>query len=155
MLSISTGIEVPVSTANEIIGVEDKGEELMITFIEERLTDNPTKTIFDPISKTKLGSFSSLHKSTTCKVKDKVVSLKSGKELFARIAIIAQKRSVNMRSLFNYPLGSLPLALGETDGTLNKTPKSILLCKLEGMGKTVEAFPIDYVLIIDGMAAVR
>ena len=155
MLSISTGIEVPVSAANEIIGVEDKGEELMITFIEERLTDNPTKTIFDPISKTKLGSFSSLHKSTTCKVKDKVVSLKSGKERFARIAIIAQKRSVNMRSLFNYPLGSLPLALGQTDGTLNKTPKSILLSKLEGMGKTVEAFPIDYVLIIDGMAAVR
>ena len=94
LLSISTGIEVPVSTANEIIGAEKKGEELMAKFIKERLKDNPTKTIFDPINKTKLGSFSSLHKSTACKVKDKVVSLKSGKELFARIAIIAQKRSV-------------------------------------------------------------
>ena len=84
-----------------------------------------------------------------------MVSLKSGKELFARIAIIAQKRSVNMRSLFNYPLGSLQLALAEMDGTLKETPKSVLLRKLEGMGQTVEAFPTDYVLIIDRMAAVR
>ena len=60
-----------------------------------------------------------------------------------------------MRSLFNYPLGSLPLALAGMDGTLKKTPKSVLLRKLEGMGQTVEAFPTDYVLIIDGMAAVR
>ena len=59
-----------------------------------------------------------------------------------------------MRVLFNYPLGSLPLALAEMDGTLKKTSKSVLLCKLEGMGQTVEAFPADYVLIIDGMAAV-
>ena len=100
-----------------------------------------------------MGSFFLLHKLTTCKVKDKVVSLKFGKELFARIAIIAQKRSANMRSLFNYPLGSSPLGLAEMNGTLKKTPKSVLLRKLEGMGQTVEAFPTDYVLIIDGMAA--
>ena len=155
LLSISTGIEVPISTANEIIAAEKKGEDLMATFIEERLKDNPAKTIFDPINETKLGSFSSLHKSTTFKVKDKMVSLKSGKEFFERIAIIAQKRSVNMRLLFNYPLGSLPLALAEMDGTLKKAPKSILLCKPEGMGQTVEAFPTDYVLIIDGMPAVH
>ena len=155
MLSISTGIESPVSNANEIIGAEKKGEELMATFIEEMLKNNPTKTIFDPINKNKLGSSSLLHKSTTCKVKDKVVSLKSGKEPFARIAIIAQKRPVNMRSLFNYPLGSLPLALGEMDGILNKTTKSVILRKLEGMDQTVEALPTDYVLVIDGVAAVR
>ena len=62
LLSISTGIESPVSTANEIIGAEKKGEELMATFIEEMLKNNPTKTIFDPINKTKLGSFSLLLK---------------------------------------------------------------------------------------------
>ena len=113
-----------------------KGEELMATFTEEKLKGNQIKTTFDPINKTKLGSFCSLHKSTTCKVKDKVASVKSGKELFARIAIIAQKRSENKRSLFNYPLGSLPLALAEMDGTLKRTPKSVLLRKLEGMGQT-------------------
>ena len=47
------------------------------------------------------------------------------------------------------------MALAEMDGTLKKTPKSVLLRKLEGMGQTVEAFPTDYVLIIDRMAAVR
>ena len=102
-----------------------------------------------------MGSFSSLHKSATCEVKDKVVSLKSGKKLFARIAIIAQKRSVNMRSLFNYPLGSLPLALAEMDETLKKTSKSVLLWKHEGKGQTVEAFATDHILITDGVAAFR
>ena len=90
---------MPVSTANEIIRAEKKGEELIATFIEERLKDNPTKTIFNPINKTKLRSFSALHKSTTCNVKSKMVSLKSGKEIFARIAIIVQKGWVNMKSL--------------------------------------------------------
>ena len=37
LLSISKGIEVPVSTGNEIIGTNKKGEELMATFIEEKL----------------------------------------------------------------------------------------------------------------------
>ena len=60
-----------------------------------------------------------------------------------------------MRSLFNYPLQSLELALAEMGGTSKKTPKSVLPRKPEGMGQTVGAFPTDYVLIIDGMAAVR
>ena len=47
------------------------------------------------------------------------------------------------------------MALAEIDRALKKTPKSVLLRKLEGMGQTVETFPTDYVLIIDGMAAVR
>ena len=37
LLSISKGIEVPVYTGNEIIGTNKKGEELMATFIEEKL----------------------------------------------------------------------------------------------------------------------
>ena len=41
------------------------------------------------------------------------------------------------------------------DGTLKKTFKPVLLRKPEGMGQTAESFPIDYVLIIDAMAAVR
>ena len=37
-----------------------------------------------------------------------------------------------MRSLFKYPLVSLPLALAEMDGTLKKKAKLVLLSKLEG-----------------------
>ena len=36
LLSISTGIEALVSTANEVIGAERKGEELMATFIKKK-----------------------------------------------------------------------------------------------------------------------
>ena len=41
------------------------------------------------------------------------------------------------------------------DGTLKKTFKSVLLRKPQEMGQTVESFQTDYVLIIDGVAAVR
>ena len=52
----------------------------------------------------------------------------------------------------NYPLGSLPLSLAKMDGPLKKAPKSVQTSQLEG---TVEAFPTDCVLIIDGIAAIR
>ena len=52
----------------------------------------------------------------------------------------------------NYPLESLPLSLAKMDGPLKKAPKSVQTSQLEG---TVEAFPTDCVLIIDGMAAIR
>ena len=103
----------------------------------------------------KLATFSSLHKTKIWKTKNKVIALKSSKDLFQKIAIIAQKISADMKSLFKYPLVPLPLALAEMDGTLKNTAKSVLLNKLEGGMVTIEELPSNYCMIIDGMAAVR
>ena len=43
-----------------------------------------------------------------------------------------------MRSVFKFPLESLPWSLAEPIGTLNKTSKAALLHKLEGLMKTIE-----------------
>ena len=56
--------------------------------------------------------------------------------------------------LFTYPLGTIPLALVEVDGTLKKTAKALLLHKPE------DVEPLSLILpgcayIVDGMAAVR
>ena len=50
------------------------------------------------------------------------MSLTSTRDLFSKIAIISQKPSVDLKTLFNYPLEALPLSLSEADGTLKKTP---------------------------------
>ena len=47
------------------------------------------------------------------------------------------------------------MSLAEADGTLKKTPKSVLLHKLEKDVEAVTEYPSDSVYIVDGMAAVR
>ena len=41
-------------------------------------------------------------------------------DLFSKIAIISQKHSIDLKCLFNYPLGPLLTFLVETDETLKK-----------------------------------
>lgn len=155
LVSISTGIEVPRALSDEILNAENIGTDAMKAFMSERLGIEPVKSFFDPIKKIKLASFSNLNKTKTCKTKDKVFSLKMSKDLFAKVAIIAQKRSVDLKALFRYPLGPLPLALAEMDGSLKKTVKSSLFHKLEGSNSFSDDYPVNYAIIVDGMATVR
>ena len=47
------------------------------------------------------------------------------------------------------------MSLAEAEGTLKKTPKSVLLHKLEKDVEPVTDYPRDSVYVLDGMAAVR
>ena len=47
------------------------------------------------------------------------------------------------------------MSLPEADGTLNKSPKSVLLHKLEKDVEPVTEYPSDSAYVVDGMAAVR
>ena len=64
--------------------------------------------IFDPIKKLKLSTFSSMNKIKKCKVNSKIIPMQATKELFAKISLVAQNRSLDMRSVFKFPLGPLP-----------------------------------------------
>ena len=105
----------------------------------------------------KIPTFASINKppKKACRTKRKVVSLQSSKDLFSKIAIIAQKREIDLKFLFTYPLGTVPLSLAEVDGTLKKTAKSVLLHKLEGDVQPTPNIPYGCTYIVDGMAAVR
>ena len=48
------------------------------------------------------------------------MSLTSTRDFFSKITIILQKRSVDLKTLFNYPLEALPVSLSEADDTLKK-----------------------------------
>ena len=99
VVGISTGIEIQQSLSDDILAAKEKGQEVMDDFIQKRLEEyKPQTNFFDPILKMKLATFSFLHKPKICKTKNKVIALKSSEDLFGKIAIIARKRSVDMRS---------------------------------------------------------
>ena len=155
LASISTGIVVSEDIAARIIDAKCQGINEMNQFIDNRLGPESKLSFFDRIKRCKTPTFDSIKKVKTCKTKNKVVSIESSKDLFSKISIIAQSRRINLCDLFTYPLGAVPLALAEVDGSLKKTPKSALLHKIEGDIPPIPDIPDDCALIVDGMAVVR
>ena len=96
-----------------------------------------------------------MNKVKKCKVNSKIVPLQATKDLFARISLVAQIRSFDMRVIFEFPLGPLPWSLAEPLGSLKKTSKSSLLHKLEGKVEPLESLNGNHALIVDGMAYVQ
>ena len=77
---------------------------------------------------------------------------KLAKTFFSKIAIIAQKRSVNLKRVFQHPLRSLFWVLSNSMGTLKKTTKSLLMHKLEKNSEFLLSVEDKDALIIDAMA---
>ena len=92
----------------------------MDTFIDLRLV-NTSKSIYDPLEKLRLGTFTNMNKKVKVKVKGKEVQFSSQSEIFGKIALIAQSRSVDLQKTFKYPLGSVPYAFADTMGIMIKT----------------------------------
>ena len=75
----------------------------MDEFICDRLSEKNIHCFFDPIKKKKLASFTSINKVKKCKVNSKIVPFQVTKDLFAKISLVAQIRSLNMRVAFEFP----------------------------------------------------
>ena len=93
-----------------------------------------------------------MNKVKKCKVNLKKVSLQTIKDLFTKISLVAQIRSLNMRVVLEFPLGPFPCSLAEALGLLKKTAKVSLLHKLEGKVESLEDLNGQNALIVDGMA---
>ena len=81
--------------------------------------------------------------------------LKSGRNLFSQMILVADIRSVNMAEIVSRPLGPLSGALANADGSLRKTNKAALARELEKNVSPTEAIPIQSTCIIDGMGLVQ
>ena len=72
------------------------------------------------------------------------------RKFFVKISLVAQIRSLYMRSIFKFPLGPLLWALNEPMGALKKTFKATLLHKLKGPVQPLEKASGDYPMVFDG-----
>ena len=105
------------------------------------------KIFFDPLRRINVETFSKLSKCVTYKCKDKDIPLVANRNLFAKLIIIRQKRSTDLKEVFKYPLGPFPWALAGSVGDLRKTNKAALLRELEKKLDPVEQFQSDYINI--------
>ena len=154
-MSVSTGIIPTEKIKHDLLNAREVGEIAMSEFIRDRLSDNSTKSFYDTLEKKQLSTFKNMNKVTSCKVKNKIIEVTSRTDIFSKIAIISQKRSIELLPVFAYPLGTVPSSLGQPDGTLNKTVKSSLLHKLEGSVEPLSTVKGRHAIIFDGMACVR
>ena len=88
-------------------------------------------------------------------LKKKISAVRADRTLFARLAVVAQSRSLDMRSVLHCELGPVPWSLATPDGGLVKTDKSCLLHLLESGTQPVEDVPPMAALILDGMAVLQ
>ena len=70
------------SISHNLQQTKDPGKEALTAFITERLSNKLKVSIYDPIKKLRLQTFSSLHKTVTVKCKDKTIQIKATRNLF-------------------------------------------------------------------------
>ena len=54
-------------------------------------------------------------------MKRQIVVLKADRNLFSQMILVSESKSVNMKDVLSRPLGPLPGALADADGSLRKT----------------------------------
>ena len=69
--------------------------------------------------------------------------------------LVAERREVNMKEVLAYPLGPLPWALANADGSMRKTNKAVLARELEKNVSPAEHIPAPSTSIIDGMSIIQ
>ena len=115
LVHLASGVIAPAAIRHDLLSAKSLGEERFRVFVQENLSDKPD--VFDTIQKTKLQTFSSALKPTKITTsKGKEVSLKSSRNLCARLLLLAKSRDVDMKTVLSYPLGPYPLSLATVDG---------------------------------------
>ena len=83
-------------------------------------------------------------------------SLRTGRNLFARLLVIGQSRQMDLRQLLVHELGLLPWSLALFDDALVKTNKAALPTLLEEGVESLQCLPAQTAaVIIDAMAMLQ
>ena len=96
-----------------------------------------------------------MYKMESYKVKSKIFPLKATNDLFAKISLVTQTRSFDLRSIFKFPLGPFPWSLAEPSDAWKKTLKTSLLHKIKSKVRPLEILHEKLLLIIDNMTYVQ
>ena len=149
LVSLSSGVFPGNQIVADLDQAYEKGKKSMENFINDRLI-SLEKSIYTPIKKLRLGTFSKIKKQVTVKIKGKNVQFNYQSDLFGKIVLILQKRSIDLEEVFMYPLGPIPYALADDLGVMVKTRK-----RLEKDIIYVDKIPRYSCNVINGMALVR
>ena len=156
LISLSSGRVAPDPIRNDLLEAKEKGERAYKEFRQDRLEcDQTRKKFHDRLKKLKLKTFSDMQKTKKTRTTSKEVVLKADHKLFGHMVLVAGIRNLDMRQVLQHPLGPLPWALSNCDGTLKKTNKAALARDLEKRAAPAEDIPTPSACIIDGMSLVN
>ena len=93
--------------------VETLGQEQFETFVKERLSEEKTMNIHDPIKKNKLPLFRSPRQKEPSKDKQQISSLKSDCALFSRLFISCQTREGDLDDFFEHENQGCPPSISQ------------------------------------------
>ena len=110
LVSISIAIQANEKVVHDLLKASEIGKDQMKKFVDGRIGNNSTISFSDPVKKNKLSTSKNMNRVTTRKTKNATIKLKGTAYLFSKNAIISQKRSIDLKFLFNYPLGPLPMS---------------------------------------------
>jgi hypothetical protein len=137
--------------SEQLLRAEEIGEQAYQNFMTASIPfGKSSAAFFKPLKKQNLKTFTNMKSTTKIRTPKVDLVLKCDRGVFARMAIIAQIRQLDLREVFSFPLGPLPWALAAPDGSLRKTSK----CKLlEALSTETEPPNLqgNSAMIIDGM----
>lgn len=156
LFSLASGVVAAEDVKKDLLCAYDLGCQQMEDFFTQRLFSKAAD-FHATLSQLKLKTFSSQLKIKKSSGTAKQSVSKGHSNLFAQLAVAAQARDFNMKSVLQYELGLLPYALATVDGNLVKTAKSKLLPLLFSDGDAVAALPTSRTTttVLDGMAILQ
>ena len=137
LMNLVSNMVVPETAKEDILHRDNKGTEKFEEFVSERVVAaTATKSVWDPMKKMKLKTFSTSKQKVKCKVGNKLVKLREDRQLLARFLIVQQSRPGMIESLSEtigkYEFSVIPRALFSSDGSLLiPTDKSAFIHAIE------------------------
>ena len=129
LVSLATAVMLPMEIAHDLMNASKVGEEAFEAFRTRHLENN-TVDFFATMKKQKLN-------------------------LFGHIIVVAQTRKLEMKKVLSYPLGPIPWALANADGSLRKTDTAKFMNDIAQNVPVVEVFTEKSACIVDGMSIVQ
>ena len=136
LVSLASGFVLDDAIANRLLESEKRGEKQFVEFVRENLLSE-SPDIFVKLPRNNVTTFSTGKKVIVKDSKGKEINFKMNRDLFARLLLIAKHRKVDLELVLSYSLGTYPLSLATTSGSLVKTAKSKLFEILEGQFNNV------------------
>ena len=155
VLCISNGMVALEDVSHDLMNAQQKGQSAMETFTKERLSCTATSSLFDPMKKLQLKTFSTMKKVVNVSSNKKIVPMKASRNLFSTLCLIMEKRKLDLQDVFSYPLGPFPWSLADGMGGLKKTSKVSILHELEKGTEHWNDQLTHHVSLIDGMAILQ
>ena len=156
LVNLATAAMATTDIANDLVNSSKIGEAAYQEFKINRLEkDEASRSdFFATMRKQKLKTFCDLHtKKVKCKGRE--ILLKADRNLYGHMIVVAQSREIDMKQVLSHPLGPIPWALANGDGSLRKTDKAKFMNDTTQNVPVAETIPDQSACVVDAMSIIQ